>query len=106
MSRSPYIVEKTSVSIVMLKVLLALVPGIIAYAWVYGSGILVTLAIASLTALAAEALVLRLRSRPVMPFLLDGSAMVTAWLLALSLPPLAPWWLIVVGTPWSAMPCC
>ena len=57
MSRSPYIVEKTSVSIVMLKVLLALVPGIIAYAWVYGSGILVTLTIASATALASEALV-------------------------------------------------
>lgn len=98
MSRSPYIVEKTSVSIVMLKVLLALVPGIAAYAWVYGSGILVSLAIASATALASEALVLRLRNRPVRPFLADGSALVTAWLLALSLPPLAPWWLVVVGT--------
>lgn len=98
MSRSPYIVEKTSVSIVMLKVLLALVPGIIAYAWVYGSGILVTLIIASATALASEALVLRWRNRPVKPFLADGSALVTAWLLALSLPPLAPWWLIVVGS--------
>jgi electron transport complex protein RnfD len=98
MTRSPYIVEKTSVSIVMLKVLLALIPGIIAYAWVYGSGILVTLTIASATALASEAIVLRLRHRPVMPFLLDGSALVTAWLLALSLPPLAPWWLVVVGT--------
>jgi electron transport complex protein RnfD len=98
MTRSPYIVEKTSVSIVMLKVLLALLPGIAAYVWVYGGGILVTLAIASVTALAAEALMLRLRERPVMPFLLDGSALVTAWLLALALPPLAPWWLIVVGT--------
>ena len=98
MTRSPYIVEKTSVSIVMLKVLLALLPGIVAYVWVYGSGILVTLAIASATALAAEALMLRLRERPVMPFLLDGSALVTAWLLALALPPLAPWWLIVIGT--------
>jgi electron transport complex protein RnfD len=98
MSRSPYIVEKTSVSIVMLKVLLALVPGIIAYAWVYGSGILISLTIASVTALAFEALVLRLRNRPVKPFLMDGSALVTAWLLGLALPPLAPWWLIVVGT--------
>ena len=98
MTRSPYIVEKTSVSIVMLKVLLALLPGIAAYVWIYGSGILVTLAIASGTALASEALMLRLRERPVMPFLLDGSALVTAWLLALALPPLAPWWLIVIGT--------
>lgn len=98
MSRSPYIVEKTSVSIVMLKVVLALVPGIIAYAWVYGSGILVSLAIAAATALASEALVLKFRNRPVKPFLLDGSALVTALLLGLALPPLAPWWLIVVGT--------
>jgi electron transport complex protein RnfD len=29
---------------------------------------------------------------------MDGSALLTAWLLALSLPPLAPWWLVVVGT--------
>ncbi len=98
MSRSPYIVEKTSVSIVMLKVLIALVPGIFAYVWIYGSGILASLLIASVTALASEALVLKLRKRPIMPFLLDGSALVTAWLLALALPPLAPWWLVVIGT--------
>jgi electron transport complex protein RnfD len=29
---------------------------------------------------------------------MDGSALLAAWLLALSLPPLAPWWLVVVGT--------
>ncbi|HEY8119383.1 MAG TPA: electron transport complex subunit RsxD [Methylophilaceae bacterium] len=98
MSRSPYIVEETSVSIIMLKVLLALVPGIAAYVWVYGSSILITLALASVTALAAEALVLKLRNRPAIPFLLDGSALVTAWLLALALPPIAPWWIVVVGT--------
>jgi electron transport complex protein RnfD len=33
-----------------------------------------------------------------MPFLTDLSAIVTAWLLALSLPSLAPWWLIITGT--------
>jgi electron transport complex protein RnfD len=33
-----------------------------------------------------------------MPFLKDNSALLTAWLLALSIPPLAPWWLVVVGT--------
>lgn len=98
MTRSPYIAEKTSVSIVMLKVLLALIPGIAAYIWVFGSGILASLVLASATALAAEAAVLKLRDRPIKPFLMDGSALVTAWLLALALPPLVPWWLIVVGT--------
>jgi len=98
MNRSPYISDAPSVSAMMLKVLLALVPGIIAYVWVFGGGILVTLTLATLTALLAEAAMLKLRSRPIQPFLMDFSAVITAWLLALAIPPLAPWWLIVVGT--------
>ena len=98
MNFSPYLSESPSVSVIMLKVLLALVPGIAAYVWMFGSGILVSLVLASITAIVSEAVMLKLRRRPVMPFLLDGSALVTAWLLALALPSLAPWWLIVVGT--------
>lgn len=82
----------------MFKVLLALVPGIATYVWVFGGGVLVTIALATATALAAEAVMLKIRKRPIQPFLLDFSAVVTAWLLALAIPPLAPWWLIVVGT--------
>ncbi len=88
----------TSVGAIMLKVSAALLPGILAYVYLFGFAILINLLIASLTALAAEALMLRLRAYPIKPFLLDGSALVTALLLALSLPPLAPWWLIVLGT--------
>ena len=97
-NRSPYISSAPSVSIIMLKVLLALVPGIAAYVWVFGGGILITLTLASITALASEAIALKLRNRPIKPFLMDGSALVTAWLLALALPPLAPWWIVVLGT--------
>lgn len=95
---SPYIAQSNSVSIVMLKVLAALTPGIAAYAYYFGPAILVSLSLATATALGCEALMLRLRKYPVRPFLLDGSATVTAWLLALSMPPLAPWWLVVVAT--------
>ncbi len=98
MNRSPYITDAPTVSIIMLKVLLALVPGIFAYTWIYGGGILVTLTLATVTALASEAILLKIRQRPIRPYLMDLSAVVTAWLLALALPPLAPWWLIVVGT--------
>lgn len=97
MNRSPYISNAPSVSNMMLKVLLALVPGIIVYAWVFGGGILVTLALATVTAILSEALMLKLRRRPVKPFLTDFSAIITAWLIALSIPPLTPWWLIVIG---------
>ncbi len=81
----------------MLKVLAALLPGIAAYVWVFGAGVLVQIAIASVTALAAEAAMLAIRRRPIWMFLSDGSALVTAWLVALTLPPIAPWWLAVLG---------
>lgn len=98
MNRSPYISEAPSVSNIMLKVLLALLPGIVAYVWVYGGAVLVTLTLATLTAIAAEAAMLKIRKRPIQPFIMDYSAVITAWLLALAIPPLAPWWLIVVAT--------
>jgi electron transport complex protein RnfD len=82
----------------MLQVIAALVPGIAAYVWIFGPVILVQLALATATALAAEAAMLKLRDKPLSLFLSDGSAIVTAWLIALTFPPLSPWWLIITGT--------
>lgn len=95
---SPFINKPDSVSQIMLKVMLALIPGIAMYVWYFGSAILVSITLASITALATEAAMLKLRDRPLAPFLKDNTALVTAWLVALSIPPLAPWWLVVVGT--------
>lgn len=95
---SPFITQSVSVRAIMFKVLLALVPGIVLYTWYFGPAILVSISLASITALATEAAMLKLRNRPIAPFLSDNSALLTAWLLALSIPPLAPWWLVVVGT--------
>jgi electron transport complex protein RnfD len=95
---SPFITTPTSVSQIMLRVLIALIPGIALYVWYFGAAILVSLALASITALVTEAVMLKLRNRPIKPFLSDNSALITAWLLALSIPALAPWWLVVVGT--------
>lgn len=95
---SPFISKPSSVSQIMLRVLLALIPGIALYVWYFGPAILISLTLASVTALATESVMLRLRGRPIAPFIKDNSALLTAWLLALSIPPLAPWWLIVVGT--------
>ncbi|MDD5242141.1 MAG: electron transport complex subunit RsxD [Sulfuricella sp.] len=96
---SPHILTAGSkVSTIMLLVLVALLPAIAAYYFFFGPAILISLTLASATALATEAMMLKLRSYPVKFFLADGSAILTGWLLALSIPPLAPWWLIVVGT--------
>jgi hypothetical protein len=98
MINSPYVRKPASVQSVMLQVLLALVPGIAAYVWFFGAGILVQLAIASAAALAGEAAMLAIRGKPKALFLTDLSAVVTAWLIALTFPPIAPWWLTVTGT--------
>jgi len=95
---SPFISKPDSVSAIMLKVMLALLPGIALYVWYFGPAILVSITLASITALSTEAAMLKIRRRPIMPFLKDNSALLTGWLLALSIPPLAPWWLVVVGT--------
>ncbi|MCX7150438.1 MAG: RnfABCDGE type electron transport complex subunit D [Rhodocyclales bacterium] len=98
MNNSPYFLKPASVQSVMLRVLVALLPGIAAYVWFFGAAILLQIALTSIAALAAEALILALRGKPIMLFLTDGSALVTAWLIALSFPSIAPWWLTVLGT--------
>ena len=94
----PYLTQNVSVRRVMLQVLAALVPAIAVYAWLLGPIILVQIGIASIACLLAEAAMLALLKKPLGLFLGDGSAIVTAWLIALSFPPLAPWWLIVVAS--------
>lgn len=95
---SPFVRKEASVSRVMLKVLLALLPGVAAYVWQFGPDVLLRLLAATLTALACEALMLHLRGKPLALFLSDLSAVVTAWLIALAFPAIAPVWLVVVGT--------
>ncbi|WP_414929412.1 RnfABCDGE type electron transport complex subunit D [Pseudomonas sp. IT-P74] len=77
----------------MILVLLATLPGILAAFWLYGWGVLINLVLAATAALAVEAAVVHLRQRPPGPTLSDGSALVSATLLALALPPYCPWWL-------------
>lgn len=95
MFNSPYLRQPASVQSVMLRVIVALLPGLAAYVWFFGPAILIQIALASFAALAGEATFLALRGKPLRPFLTDGSALVTAWLIALTFPPIAPWWLTV-----------
>lgn len=97
-NRSPYIVNAPSVSIIMLKVLFALIPGIALYVYVFGIGVIIHILLASLTVILSESAILSIRKLPIKPFIFDGSGLVAAWLLALSIPSIAPWWIIVLGT--------
>lgn len=95
---SPHATGANRTQKVMLQVLAALVPGALALIALYGVGTLFNLLWCSAVALGTEALMLHLRKRPLAVFLKDGSALVTAVLLALALPPYAPWWLSLLAS--------
>ncbi|MGI9273344.1 MAG: electron transport complex subunit RsxD [Endozoicomonas sp.] len=95
---SPHARGPNSTQQVMKLVLLAAVPGFAAQTVFFGWGALINIVWCSLVALGCEALILKIRQRPLAFYLTDGTAIVTAVLLALALPPLAPWWLTLVGT--------
>ena len=94
---SPYLPATNDVSRLMVQVMLALVPGALCLFWFFGWGVLINLAVATATAVVAEAGALKLRGRTVLPILSDGSAVLTGLLLGLALPPLAPWWIPFIG---------
>ena len=79
--------------LVLLAVAPAMLYGIALFGWPALNLCLVTI----LACLLCEAACLRLAGRAVRPFLMDGSALLTGVLLALSLPPWAPWWIGAVG---------
>ncbi len=94
---SPHKHDGSSVSGMMLRVCLALLPGLLAYVWFFGVGIIIQCLLAVSFAISLEYLMLKIRRRPVELFLKDGSAIVTALLFALCLSPFTSWWINFSG---------
>ncbi len=94
---SPHAHGPMSTAQVMQQLLLALIPGVLALVWFFGFGVLSNIILASVFSLGLEAIALKLRKRPVGFYLADCSAVVTAVLLAIALPPASPWWMILTG---------
>ena len=82
----------------MQRVLIALLPGIALFLYLTGWGGIFNLCIAVVSGLIFEALCLKWRNQPLAASLRDYSATVTVVLFALCLPPLIPWWIVVIGT--------
>lgn len=100
---SPHLSRAGDTGSVMRHVLLATVPGIVALTAIFGWGVIINILWASLLAVGFEALAMTLRGRPAMFYVKDCSALVTAVLLGIALPPYAPWWLMVVGIGFSIL---
>ncbi len=100
---SPHTSRPNSVQKAMLWVILALIPGTLAMIWFFGWGILINMVLAITTAIACEALVMKLRGREIKPVIMDLSAILTAMLFAVAVPPLLPWWLTVLGVAFAIL---
>lgn len=93
---APHAHDRSSVERIMLHVCLALVPCTVFGIYLFGWPALYLLLTTCAAAVITEALCLKAIGAPLQR-LRDSSAMLTGWLLALSLPPWAPWWIAVGG---------
>lgn len=96
-TRSSQNPQALSTSQIMQLVILACIPGLAALTFFFGWGSLINILWLCALAVFLEALVLKLRQRNIIFALKDSSALVTAVLLGLSIPPTAPWWIGLTG---------
>ncbi len=90
LSSGAHVGAKASVSHIMWQVILAITPatvfGLLLFGWPALNLFVVTVS----SAVFFEAFCLRLSGRLAKPVIMDGSAVLTGWLLAMTLPPWAP----------------
>ncbi len=87
----------TSVQKTMFLVLLALTPATVFNLYLFGWPAILLFIVTVGACVAVEAACLSVAGKPVMATLADCSAILTGWLLAMSLPPWAPWWIGVLA---------
>lgn len=83
---------------IMLWVILAMMPALGAQIYYFGMGVTIQIALAVTTALLAEFIAMKLRGKKPMAYLADFSVVLTALILAMAIPPYAPYWVIIIGT--------
>lgn len=94
-SSSPHIRSYESTGRIMRDVVIALLPATAAGIYYFGMGALKVIIVSIVAAVATEAIVQKLRKKPVT--INDWSAVVTGLLLAFNIPSTAPWWLPAIG---------
>jgi len=95
-SSSPHIRSNETTTSVMLDVIIALVPALIASIYYFGLASAMVVALSVGSAVGTEALIQKITKKRVT--ISDLSAVVTGLLLAFNLPPEVPWWIPVIGS--------
>jgi len=93
----PFTHQVNSVQKTMFTVLLALLPATAFNLYLFGWPAILLFTVTVGSCVAAEAICMALAGQPMKAALSDYSAALTGWLLAMSLPPWAPWWVGVLG---------
>jgi len=81
----------------MLQVIYGLILGVALQFYFFGWGVIYQITLALITGIAAEIIFLKIRKKSI-DVIKDNSAALTAILLAISIPSIAPWWIVVLGT--------
>lgn len=100
---APHLHCQMSTTRIMMIVILSLIPAVGVMTYFFGSGTLIQFIIASITAIACQVLTALMRNRRIKHVLRDPSGVVTALLLALTLPPLLPWYFTVMATAFAML---
>jgi electron transport complex protein RnfD len=98
LNSNPHAKAESAVNLIMRQVLYALAPATLFGICLYGWPALFLFIITVAAAMLFEAWCLRLMAKPVKASLQDYSAVLTGCLIAMTLPPYAPWWIGVVGS--------
>lgn len=93
---SPHVRDKDTTPNIMFAVLISLIPVAAASLYFFGFNALRLILLGGAAAVATEAIFQKVRGRQIT--ISDGSALVTGVLLALSVPPTLPSWMIIVGS--------
>lgn len=93
---APHAHDRSTVNRIMGHVCLALLPATLFGLYWFGWPAINLLALTCASAVLTELACLKLQQQPLQRAL-DGTALLTGWLIAMSIPPWAPWWIGVGG---------
>ena len=94
-SAAPHIKDKINTTAIMRDVIIALIPALIGSIFIFGARVLLVVIVSMISSVLAEVVGNLIFKKK--PSLNDLSASVTGLLLAMTLPPSSPWWMVVVG---------
>ncbi len=97
-SSSPHVQDFMTSARLMRLVIIACIPATVVLFMLFGHGVFINLLLCIVTSIVVESIIAKLRYRSIRALLADYTGVLTAVLIALAIPPLAPWWIPVTGT--------